>query len=56
MSKKLFKELIRKASQPVPKDTGKSQRSDDYSEKKTRPSKAEDTSAKQRGKSHSKNA
>lgn len=43
MSKKLFKELIKSASQPVPKDTGKSPRSGDYTEKKTHPSKAVDT-------------
>ena len=43
MSKKLFKELIKRASQPVAKDTGKQPRSDDYNEKRTRPSKAVDT-------------
>ncbi|MFZ1258385.1 MAG: hypothetical protein WAQ25_02855 [Candidatus Saccharimonas sp.] len=46
MSKKLFKKLIKKASQPVEKDREKSVRSGsgDYSGKRTPQGKAEDTS------------
>ena len=51
MSKKLFKRLIKKASQPEPKEPGKQPRPDGYNEKQTRSRTAEDTSAKRRNKS-----
>lgn len=51
MSKKLFKKLIKRASTPVPKEQDKQLHPDGYSERQTRQDKAEDTSAKQRGKS-----
>lgn len=42
--KKLFKKLIKRASQPVPKEQDKQLRPDKSSEKKTRPDKSASTS------------
>lgn len=50
MSKKLFKRLIRRASQPVPKEQDKQRHPESYSGKQTRQRSAGGTSAKQRGK------
>lgn len=46
MSKKLFKRLIKSASQPAPKEEGQSAKNDSYSGKQTRSRKTADTSAK----------
>lgn len=54
--KKLFKKLIKSASQPVLKEQAKSAQPEDYNEKQTRSRKTEDTSAKPRGKSRQSNA
>lgn len=54
MSKKLFKQLLKRASTPVPKEQDKQLHPEDYSEKQTRSRKTEDTSAKQSGKSRPK--
>jgi hypothetical protein len=43
MSKKLFKKLIKRASQPVPKEPGKQQPSGGYTGKQTRSRKTGDT-------------
>ena len=56
MSKKLFNKLIKRASTPVPREQDKQLHPDSYSEKRIRSGKAEDTSAKRRGKSHPKTA
>lgn len=51
MSKKLFNRLIKRASQPVPKEQDKQRHPESYTGKQTRPGKTADTSAKPRGKS-----
>lgn len=56
MGKKKFKELIKKASQPVPKEQDKQARPDSYNEKQTHSHKSANTSAKRRGKSHEENS
>jgi len=52
MSKKLFKKLIKRASQPVPKEQDKQLHPEGYSEKQTRSRKVVDTSVKRNDKSH----
>lgn len=44
MSKKLFKKLIKRASQPKPKAQEQQAKSDNYNGKQTRRHKTEDTS------------
>lgn len=56
MSKKLFNKLIKRASQPVPKEQDKQLHPEGYTGKKTRPGSAEGTSAKLSGKSRRSNA
>ena len=55
MSKKLFNKLIKRASQPVPKEQDKQLHPDGYNEKQTRSRKSADTSAKRDDKSRPKN-
>jgi len=56
MSKKLFKKLIRRASQPVPKEQDKQLHPEGYNGKQTRSRKAGDTSVKRSGKSRQSSA
>jgi hypothetical protein len=51
MSKKLFKHLIKRASQPVPIEQDKQRHPESYNEKQTRSHKPGDTSDSQHGKS-----
>jgi len=55
-NKDKFHKLIELAAQPLPATRGKWVRADDYSDRQTRLRKAVDTSGKQSGKSHPKNA
>lgn len=50
MSKKLFKQLIKRASRPIPKESSKRPQLDSYNEKQTRSHKTVNTSAKPYGK------
>lgn len=56
MSKKLFQKLIKRSSQPVPKEQDKQLHPEGYNGKQTRPRKTEDTSAKRSDKSRQSNA
>ena len=56
MSKKLFKELIKRASQPVPKEADKQLHPDVNSAKQTHPRKIADASPKRRDKSPQSNS
>lgn len=56
MSKKLFNNLIKRASTPVPKEQDKQLHPEGYSEKQTRSRKAVNTSVKRSGKSRQSNA
>ncbi len=51
MSKKLFKQLIKRASTPIPAEQDPQLHPGDYNGKRTRQRKTVNTSAKQRGKS-----
>ena len=51
MSKKKFLGLIKRASQPIPKELNKQQLPDSYNEKQTRSRKTANTSVKPYGKS-----
>ena len=56
MGKKKFLEIIKLASQPLPKGAKKSFRVDDYNDRQILRRTNQDSKAKLRGKSHPKNA